>query len=208
MSIQSDELLEFLYRSPIALVTFQIDGSIQSMTPLACRWLMPLSKNSELENLYAVLEDVAPTLRSLVANRTSNVICENMLLRFEIPRVATQHLLLAAHLFSNGTVAATFADVSSEHRKIEGAKYAMSVLRNILESSPMAVRIARLSDNRIVFMNRAFTDLVHSSPEDALGMDIRKNYKDEAIFEEIQQRLINGDSVIIETSIIHDITRA
>jgi signal transduction histidine kinase/CheY-like chemotaxis protein len=188
--------LEFLYRSPIALVTFQVDGSIQTMTPLACQWLMPFSKNGDLDNLFEVLEDVAPNLRALVANRTSNVICENMLLSFGSPGFATQYLLLAAHLFSNGTIAATFADVSTEHRKIERSQYGLSVLRHILEASPMAVRIARLSDNRIVFMNKAFTDLVRSSPEEALRMDIRKNYKDQAVFEEIQRRLINGDSVI------------
>jgi len=196
MAVQNDELLEFLYRSPIALVIFQVDGMIQTMTPLACQWLMPLSKVGELDNLFAVLQDVAPNLRALVANRTSNIICEKMLLSFGSPRFATQHLLLDAHLFSNGSIAATFADVTAEHRKIERSQYGLSVLRQILEASPVAVRIDRLSDNQIVFMNNAFTDLMHSSPEKMLETDIRKSYKDQAAFEEIQQRLIKGDSVI------------
>lgn len=68
-------------------------------------------------------------------------------------------------------------------------------LRNILTSSPMAVRISRLSDNRVVFMNEAFTHLVQRKPEEALEMDISKNYKDPLAFDDIRQRLSRGEIV-------------
>ena len=71
-----------------------------------------------------------------------------------------------------------------------------ATLRNILSASPMAVRIARLSDNRVVFLNDAFTQLVRRSAEEALNMDISQNYIDPSAFDDIRQRLGRGEMVL------------
>lgn len=69
-------------------------------------------------------------------------------------------------------------------------------LRNILTASPMAVRIARLSDSRVLFLNAAFAQLVRRSSEAAMEMDISQNYQDASVFEDIRQRLKNGETVL------------
>jgi len=70
------------------------------------------------------------------------------------------------------------------------------MLLKILAASPMAVRIARLSDNRILFLNKAFTELVQKSHEEVLEMDISQNYIDPLAFDDIRQRLIRGEVVL------------
>jgi len=68
-------------------------------------------------------------------------------------------------------------------------------LQRILTAAPMAVRIARLSDHRTVFVNEAFTELVQRSAEQALDLDVRQFYVDTAAFDDIARRLAAGESV-------------
>ncbi|MBZ8141149.1 hypothetical protein CLD22_14700 [Rubrivivax gelatinosus] len=69
-------------------------------------------------------------------------------------------------------------------------------LRRVLAAAPMAVRVARLSDNRVLFMNRAFCELVRRSEAEAMEMDIAAAYADPAAFTEIRQALRRGEMVI------------
>ena len=77
-----------------------------------------------------------------------------------------------------------------------GLRSQQSTLRNILTASPVAVRIARLSDNRVSFMNRAFCDLVHRDADQALEMEIGQTYVDPLVFDDIRQRLGRGETVL------------
>lgn len=71
-----------------------------------------------------------------------------------------------------------------------------ATLRQVLASSPMAVRVAGLKDNRVMFMNRAFCELVRRSELEAQGMDISATYVDPAVFEDIQNCLRRGGTVL------------
>ena len=77
-----------------------------------------------------------------------------------------------------------------------GLRRQQSTLRNILTASPVAVRIARLSDNRVSFMNRAFCDLVHRDADQALEMEIGQTYVDPLAFDDIRERLGRGETVL------------
>ncbi len=68
-------------------------------------------------------------------------------------------------------------------------------LRRILTAAPMAVRIARLRDHRVVFMNQAYTELVKRTPEEAMQVDVRQYYADPAAFADIARRLGAGETV-------------
>jgi len=68
-------------------------------------------------------------------------------------------------------------------------------LRSILANAPMAVRIARQRDHRVVFCNQAFADLVQCGVEQALGADVRGFYADPAVFDRIAQRIDAGETV-------------
>ena len=69
-------------------------------------------------------------------------------------------------------------------------------LKRVLTASPMAVRVATLSDHRVLFMNKAFCELVRRSPEEALHMDVSRFYVDPAVYDEIAGRLRAGENVL------------
>jgi PAS domain S-box-containing protein len=77
-----------------------------------------------------------------------------------------------------------------------GLRQERETLRRVLTASPMAVRVARLSDSRILFLNRAFCDLVHRPEDEARGMDISTVYVDPTVFSDIQARLRRGEMVL------------
>lgn len=69
-----------------------------------------------------------------------------------------------------------------------------TTLRRILTAAPMAVRISRMSDHRVVFLNKAYAELVRRSPKDAMNLDVRQFY-DPAAFADIARRLGEGETV-------------
>ena len=71
-------LLQFFYRVPVGLVQLRLDGSIEMLNPLAARWLMSLSPNGHLDNVFSVLSAVAPDLADQAAavSEPSGVVCE------------------------------------------------------------------------------------------------------------------------------------
>jgi PAS domain S-box-containing protein len=71
-----------------------------------------------------------------------------------------------------------------------------ATLRNVLTAAPMAVRVATLRDNKVVFMNRSFCELVQRSEEEARDLDISKNYVDRTVFDDIRARLAAGEIIL------------
>jgi diguanylate cyclase (GGDEF)-like protein/PAS domain S-box-containing protein len=169
MTQLSRELLEFLYRSPIALVTAQVDGTIEKATPLACQWLMPLSKDGNLDNLFVLLEDAAPNLRVLVANRTSDLICENLVVRVDLPKPPSRYLSITVNRFSDGTIAAMFSDMSNEHRQIEKTKHGM---QTIVDAMPGLVAYWD-KDLLCQFANKPYLEWFGRAPKEIIGRSMR-----------------------------------
>ena len=82
-----------------------------------------------------------------------------------------------------------------------------ATLRRVLTASPMAVRVASLSDNRILFLNRAFCELVRRTEDEARDMDISKAYVDPAVFADIRDQLRRGDMVLNRLVELHLLDR-
>ncbi|PXW95468.1 histidine kinase/DNA gyrase B/HSP90-like ATPase [Sphaerotilus hippei] len=80
-----DNLLGFLYRTPIGLLQTGLDGRIEMLNPMAANLLMPLSPDGRLDNLFQVLQGVAPQLRTRTQalQAASGVVCEG--LRISVP---------------------------------------------------------------------------------------------------------------------------
>ena len=62
-----EALIQFLYLAPVGLVQATLDGEIVMANPISAQLLMPLSRDGALDNLFTVLENVAPELRLLTA---------------------------------------------------------------------------------------------------------------------------------------------
>ncbi len=85
VSDANEALLQFLYRAPIGLVESTLDGEIEMLNPMSVRLLMPLTPDGNLDNLFRILEHVAPQLRSLATHfaDTNGSVCEA--LRIPLP---------------------------------------------------------------------------------------------------------------------------
>jgi diguanylate cyclase (GGDEF)-like protein/PAS domain S-box-containing protein len=75
-----EALTQFLYLAPIGLMQAELDGEITMVNPLCAQYLMPLSQDGGMSNLFDALQSVAPDLRSRVDNfqAESGTICDEM----------------------------------------------------------------------------------------------------------------------------------
>lgn len=75
-----EALVQFLYRAPIGLAQITSDGTVDMLNPMASNLLMPIARNTGLDNLYAVLAPIAPQLPQLAGEfrEASGVICEGL----------------------------------------------------------------------------------------------------------------------------------
>ncbi len=76
--------------------------------------------------------------------------------------------------------------------------------RHILETSPIAVRIAAASGRKVIFANRRYARLINAEPDQVMGADPRQYYANPQEYEDIIQQLDKGMTVtdrMIELSI-------
>jgi diguanylate cyclase (GGDEF)-like protein len=119
-----EALMQFLYRAPIGLVQTTLDGTIEMINPMSASLLMPLSRNGDLDNLFAALEEVAPQLRKLVAEyeQPSGPVCDS--LRIVLPArdesaAATQILAISLLKLDEARLMAMVSDVTLEVQREE-----------------------------------------------------------------------------------------
>jgi diguanylate cyclase (GGDEF)-like protein len=113
-----EALVQFLYRAPIGLVQAALDGTVDMLNPMSSSLLMPLARDGSLDNLFTVLQDVAPQLRDLTAavDAPSGVVCEG--LRVQLGDAAApgapQVLSLSVLKLDGARLMATVTDATAE----------------------------------------------------------------------------------------------
>ena len=116
-----EALVQFLYRAPIGLVQAGLDGTVDMLNPMSSSLLMPLARDGSLDNLFAVLQDVAPQLRAMAAAfaAPSGVVCEG--LRVQLGDAAApggpQVLSLSILKLDGTRLMATVTDATAEVRR-------------------------------------------------------------------------------------------
>ncbi|HBF49577.1 MAG TPA: GGDEF-domain containing protein, partial [Massilia sp.] len=85
-----EALVQFLYRAPIGLVQTDLAGVVDMLNPMASSLLMPLATDAGLDNLFAVLETVAPQVKGLADafGEPSGVVCEALRVPLELTHTA------------------------------------------------------------------------------------------------------------------------
>lgn len=121
-----EQLLLFLYRAPIGLMQTALDGTIELVNPMCTSLLMPLSHNGNLDNLFTLLEEVAPHLRewSLTDGLSNGSVCEavRIVLPAGISRAGRACVLSISLLKLDETrLMATVSDVTLEVQREEAA---------------------------------------------------------------------------------------
>ena len=67
--------------------------------------------------------------------------------------------------------------------------------RYMLETSPIAVRIASSSGRKVLFANQRYAELIESQPDQVIGVDPKIYYSHPQEYEEVLQSLARGESV-------------
>ena len=126
-----EALMQFLYLAPVGLAQASLSGEVLMLNPKSAQLLMPLSRDGRLDNLFTVLEEVAPQLRSLVAafDEPSGVVCDSVRIHTAataagqaVPQVISVSLLKLEGL----RLMAVFNDVTLEAQR-EQAGLAMKL---------------------------------------------------------------------------------
>jgi diguanylate cyclase (GGDEF)-like protein/PAS domain S-box-containing protein len=68
-------------------------------------------------------------------------------------------------------------------------------LRFIFDNSPFAVRIASKANNKVLYANANFSELIGQLHEQSIGVDVRQFYENQREFDYILEQLGNGNSV-------------
>ncbi|MCK2086853.1 ATP-binding protein [Thauera aromatica] len=69
-------------------------------------------------------------------------------------------------------------------------------LLSVLESAPVAVRISSLDEGRVIFRNRAFTELVQSGEEGSTGLAVRQFYANPAEWDAVNHAVAQGHVIL------------
>jgi diguanylate cyclase (GGDEF)-like protein len=116
-----EALVQFLYRAPIGLVQAGLDGTVDMLNPMSSSLLMPLARDGSLDNLFTVLQDVAPQLRDLTAavDAPSGVVCEGLRVQLGDAAApgAAQVLSLSVLKLDGTRLMATVTDATAEVRR-------------------------------------------------------------------------------------------
>ena len=112
-----EELLQLLYSVPVGLVHARLDGTIHLINSAAARWLLPLSPDGRLDNLFDALSLAAPGLRGQAATATRNrpVIEDELRLSVSAGSQAPpHHVAMRLTRFGDDRLLAVFNDISRQ----------------------------------------------------------------------------------------------
>ena len=112
-------LMQFLYRAPIGLVQIDMDGVVEILNPMSAQLLMPLAANGDLDNLFTVLDVVAPGVRALLRdfNQESGVVFDALRVHVaadDSGRGASQVLSISLLKLDAARLMAVLTDVTLE----------------------------------------------------------------------------------------------
>ncbi|MFM2057285.1 MAG: hypothetical protein RLY71_1670 [Pseudomonadota bacterium] len=114
---EHQSLLQLLYAAPVGLVQIDADGTARLMNGLAAGLLMPLSRNGRLDNLYQLLEGVAPDLSHLASTDQHTTICDGRLLQLYQTPNGPCHITLSLSRIDGSKLIAVLHDVSEQVRQ-------------------------------------------------------------------------------------------
>ena len=117
-----ESLMQFLYRAPIGLVQTTLDGEVEMINPTSAQLLMPLSGDGSLDNLFTLLDGVAPQLRgqAQAAQREGDVICDALhVMPPGINGQVAQTLSISIVKLGGGRLMTVLDDVSQQVRQAQ-----------------------------------------------------------------------------------------
>ena len=159
----AEELIQFLHRAPIGLAQTTLIGDIEMINPMTSNLLMPLSRDGSLDNLFKVLESVAPQLRQMVAafDPPMGVVCDALRIPIEVGaagNVARQVLSISLMKLNDSRLMVVLTDATLEvQREQEGLARRLSAAARVDSLTQMPNRSVVLEQLQQA-IKRATTD--------------------------------------------------
>ncbi len=90
----------------------------------------------------------------------------------------------------------TARDISAQKLVEQTLRENQDRLLHMLETSPIAVRIALQGDGYVLFANQRYAELINVAPENIVGANPKNYYARPQDYEEVLARLASGESVV------------
>jgi diguanylate cyclase (GGDEF)-like protein/PAS domain S-box-containing protein len=141
---EHQDLLQLLYMAPVGLIMTNLEGGIAMANSVAAKLLMPLSQDGEMNNLFTVLEQVAPDVRVQAARFTlsQGSIFESMEIHVassDSGRLHPKTLSLKLTKIDEASLYASLSDVTEERRMISQIAESEARLRALFDAALDAI---------------------------------------------------------------------
>ena len=195
-----EALLQFLYIAPIGLLQARHDGEILMVNPLCAQLLLPLSRDGELVNLFAALEDLAPDLRHRLQsfNAPHGMVCDALQLpagRMQGGRKDAQILSLTLMKLDGERLMAVLSDVTQSVKRDRDLRQSQAWL-NALVSGLSDYALVELDDcGRMQGWNASIERVTGFASDAVLGQSYAHFYPPDSLpTERVLDRLHEADS--------------
>jgi diguanylate cyclase (GGDEF)-like protein/PAS domain S-box-containing protein len=144
LSEEHQDLLQLLYMAPVGLIMTNLEGDIAMANSVAVQLLMPLSQDGEMNNLFTLLERVAPDVRAQAAGFTlaQGSICESMEIHVassDSGRLHPKTLSLKLTKIDETSLYASLSDLTEERRMISQIAESEARLRSLFDAALDAI---------------------------------------------------------------------
>lgn len=194
-----EALVQFLYMAPVGLVQLHTDGEIVMLNSLCAQLLMPLSRDGDLANLFAVLEGVAPDLRHCVNTfaKPSGTICKNMQLHVDATcsgRKEAQVLSISLLKLDDERVMAVLDDVTLSVRRDRELKQGQACIQTIVNGPNDYISVSLDEAGRCQAWNPSIERLTGFTQSATCGQHYAMFYPPgEMLVEHALNRLLDAD---------------
>jgi len=200
---QADELDDLYNHAPCGYHSLDQHGFIQKINDTELAWLG--YTREELVGQRKITEFLTPsaveTFRQNFPKIHAGEAIRELPLELICKNGSTFPVLLSASAVLDD--AGRFISTRSAIIDYSQLRRQQETLGRVLAASPMAVRIARVEDHHILFVNKAYCDLVRRTQEEVNNEEVSHYYADPDVFEEIRATLARGESVLNRLVEIH-----
>jgi diguanylate cyclase (GGDEF)-like protein/PAS domain S-box-containing protein len=196
---EHEALIQFLYLAPVGLVQASLDGAISMMNPVAAQLLMPLSATCSLDNLFTVLEGVAPDLQALCRDFTApqGMVCDGAYLHLDPDSKRKTHarvLSLSLVKLGETRLMAVISDVTDQVRRERELRRTDAWLNAILTTIADYALVRLDTRGRIESWNESIGRVTGYGAEQTVGKSFSLFYPDGATTpEHLDDRLAEAE---------------
>ncbi|MFO1329217.1 MAG: PAS domain-containing protein [Rubrivivax sp.] len=192
---QAAELDDLYHRAPSGYHSLGPDGRVQRINDTELAWL---GRTRDEVVGRPITEFLTPASIAVFRTRFPRLLAEGRLNELEMEFVRRDGSVFPVLVSvttvrdEQGRVVST-RSVLTDYTRL---RQEQDNLRRVLASSPMSVRVARLQDGQVLFLNEAFCRLVQRSADEARLVDVAGYYVDPSVYDEIRRALGRGESVL------------